>query len=402
MSKRFIVVVLDSFGVGEMDDVKQIRPQDIGSNTCLHILESNTEKHWTVLEKLGLFNALGKDFAPYKKNPNATFGISKLKHYGGDTFFGHQEIMGTNPKKPYFTKFSEDIDDIESGLLEEGLQVKRFTKEGSELLCVNQVMFVGDNMETDLGQAINVTGSLDLTSFDEIKKVGHIARRYAKVSRVIAFGGENVTFKNLEDNIITKHGYIGIDAPASGVYRTNYHVLHIGYGVNANVQIPHVFHNHKIPVFLYGKVADIVDNPDGKRYSCVSTEEGFEELLKDMNKHIDGFYCLNIQETDLAGHAQDVERYTDRLNVSDKYLVKVIDEMDEEDILVVMADHGNDPTIGHSKHTRENVPLLIYGKRIKSSNIGVRETMADVGATAADYFGLKLGYGKTFLNDILE
>ncbi len=112
----------------------------------------------------------------------------------------------------------------------------------------------------------------------------------------------------------------------------------------------------------------------------------------------EGFFFLNIQETDLAGHAQDLERYIDRLNVSDQMISKVIKELSNGDIMIVMADHGNDPTIAHSKHTREQVPLLIYRNDIKGiTDLGVRDTMADVGQTVADYFGTKIENGKSFL-----
>ena len=94
MKKRFIVIVLDSFGVGYMDDVPAVRPEDIGANTCKHILEKVTDLKLINLEKLGIMNALGEDIGLMKKSEYCTYGKSKLMHFGGDTFFGHQEIMG--------------------------------------------------------------------------------------------------------------------------------------------------------------------------------------------------------------------------------------------------------------------------------------------------------------------
>lgn len=111
-----------------------------------------------------------------------------------------------------------------------------------------------------------------------------------------------------------------------------------------------------------------------------------------------GFICLNIQETDLAGHAQDVQRYAHLLELSDAYIGKIIEAMTVGDRLIVMADHGNDPTIGHSNHTRECVPLLVYGKELSNAFLGERETMADVASTVADYFGVtQPEHGQSFL-----
>ncbi|MGL9970412.1 hypothetical protein IGI80_001317 [Enterococcus sp. DIV1420a] len=110
----------------------------------------------------------------------------------------------------------------------------------------------------------------------------------------------------------------------------------------------------------------------------------------------------NIQETDLAGHAEDTSRYADRLEVSDKKLAELLPYLNEGDILIVMAYHGNDPEIDSSQHTREFVPLLIYSKGIEGKVIGERETMADVAATAAEFFGVSmLQHGKSFLSEIL-
>lgn len=109
------------------------------------------------------------------------------------------------------------------------------------------------------------------------------------------------------------------------------------------------------------------------------------------------------KETDLAGHAEDVDWYCNLLNEVDKWLSAFIPKMDDEDILIIMADHGNDPTIGHSNHTREYVPIIVVGNKVKQVDIGLRETMADVGATFSDFFGLPAtAEGKSFLGEIIN
>ena len=123
MKRRFIVIVLDSFGVGYMDDVPEVRPEDIGANTCRHILEKFPKLKLDNLEKLGIMNALGEEVGAMKKSSFCTYGKAKLMHYGGDTFFGHQEIMGTLPRKPLMKPFSFYLEKVYNALLEKGYKV---------------------------------------------------------------------------------------------------------------------------------------------------------------------------------------------------------------------------------------------------------------------------------------
>lgn len=384
--KRFVVVVLDSFGIGAMEDVMEVRPQDIGSNTCKHILHSLPELKLPNLEKLGLMNALGEETEYMHKNPKANYGISALAHFGADTFNGHQEIMGTRPKKPLFQPFQQCIHEVYDALISAGYEVQ-YKGDKLKFLLVNNCVTVADNIEADLGQIYNITASLDLIPYKEVLRIGRIVRKVVKVSRVIPFGGKNVTLEDILNAVEEKEGkFIGINAPKSGVYNEGYEVIHLGYGIDAEVQVPTILGKKGISVVLLGKVADIVENPYGKSISCVDTEEVMKLTIKEMETMEEGFICTNVQETDLAGHAEKPERYAEKLIIADKYLGMMIEKMKEEDVLIVMADHGNDPTIGHSHHTRENIPVLIHKKGIEGKFIGFRETMSDVGATAVDYF----------------
>lgn len=401
---RFIVIVLDSFGIGAMDDVAALRPQDEGANTCFHLLRQHEHFaiYWPHLLDLGLMNAMGFEYERFRFSQCALFGSSNLKHFGADSYFGHQEIAGTDPKKPIFHNLAQFIDTIEATLSDKGYNVQRIEKDHLELLKVNDVICIGDNMETDLGQAINVVGALDDSGMEMIKDVGHIVRGIVKVPRVIAFGGSNVTIAAIERAIITKDNrFIGVDAPASGVYDNNYHVEHIGYGVDATKQVPLALKKKGIANYFYGKVANIVDNPKGSNYDAVDTDDIFCHLSTDLNAAQPGFYFANIQETDLAGHAQDSGRYIDRLNVSDRWIGKIRKQLNHNDILIIMADHGNDPTIGHAKHTRERIPLLIdYVGKKGVRSLGNRRTMADVGQSVAHYFGTAIEFGTSFIEDI--
>lgn len=398
---RFIINVLDSFGVGAMKDVPKVRPADIGANTAKHIIEKVPTIDIPTLEKLGLMNILGFETDRLKFSEVANYGKAKLTHHGADSFLGHQEIAGTTPKEPLNQAFNEVIEEVAEHLKAKGYRVRYVGEVGApNILVVNEVATVGDNLETDLGQVFNVSSALDAISFEEVVAIGKAVREVVKVSRVIAFGGHGIHLENLLSARKVKGQFAGVDAPASGVYDNDYHVIHLGYGIDPNVQIPTILDRHGISVELFGKAADIIQTSSAKLFPGVATETLYETLLSEMKKNDDGLFFINIQETDLAGHAEDALRYADRLEVSDKKIAEVMAIMNEEDILVVMADHGNDPTIGHSQHTREYVPLLVYSKGITGRNIGERESMADVAATAADFFKVENPqHGCSFLGE---
>lgn len=400
---KFIVLVLDSFGVGYMDDVAKVRPEDIGSNTAYHIIERKPEIRLKNLAELGLMNAIGKEMGELKFSQKANWGVSNLAHQGADSFLGHQEIMGTTPPIPFNMPFNEVIDEVEEHLKKKGYVVRREGKDTEpQILVINECATVGDNLETDLGQVYNVSACLDIIPFEDVKQLGRAVREVVKVSRVITFGGKNITLSNLLNARKVKEGkYSGVDAPQSGVYDQGYQVIHLGYGIDPEVQIPTILDHHAIPVALIGKAADIIQTSSTHLYPGVDTQELFDNLLKEVKEMDNGFICLNIQETDLAGHGEDVERYADRLEVSDRNIGEVVKLLDKEDILIIMADHGNDPTIGHSQHTRERVPLLVYQKGLEGKEIGERETMADIAATAAEYFGVEEPqHGQSFLEKL--
>ncbi len=399
---KFVVVVIDSFGVGAMDDVPQVRPEDTGANTCGHILEHFPDLRLPTLEKLGLINALG--YAPGVMQPSntATFGTAELQHEGGDTFMGHQEILGTYPQAPLRMPFSEVIDRVEQALLADRWQVER-RGEGLHYLWVNQAVAIGDNLEADLGQVFNICANLSAISFDEVRTIGSIVRDCVQVGRVIAFGGELASSQQILAAAEEKQQrYVGINAPKSGVYQHGFQVVHMGFGVDASVQVPQKLHQQGIPTVLVGKVADIAINTHGVSYqNLVDSQQIMDITLAEVQKPGRAFICTNIQETDLAGHAEDVARYAERLQLVDRNLQRLINLMGPQDRLVVMADHGNDPTIGHSKHTRENVPLLIWPQADDIRPLGKRITMSDVGATVCDFFGAQPPQnGSSFLSQL--
>jgi len=131
----------------------------------------------------------------------------------------------------------------------------------------------------------------------------------------------------------------------------------------------------------------------------VDTRAVLEKTLELVHSVDSGFICTNVQETDLCGHRENVDAYAEKLQAADEVIGRILPELKKEDILIVMADHGNDPTIGHPHHTREMVPLMIYSGSSSPKNVGVRSTLSDVGATVADYFHQpKPQNGKSFLS----
>lgn len=395
--KRFIVIILDSFGVGAMKDDAQVRPQDVGANTCGHIL-AQLHLRLPVLEKIGLINALGFETPEMHFSPTATFGRAALVHDGADTFMGHQEIMGSQPVRPIYAPFSHYLEKCRQALLKAGFSVA-VKGEKVHYLWVNEAVTVADNIEADYGQIINVSGALDYISFEQVLRIGRIVRQQVDVSRVIALGGRRIKPQDLLDAVeIRAEKYIGVNCGRSGVYDYGYQVLHLGYGVNPQVQVPTILGQQGIPCTLLGKVADIVANAKGRSISCVDTAQVLELTLKTMGTQAQGLIAANVQETDLAGHAEDTKRYGQVLTIADGWLGKIKAALRPEDILLVMADHGNDPTSGSSHHTREYVPLLLTGPRLLPGEIGLRRTMADVGASAAAYLGAPAPeFGRSFL-----
>lgn len=409
---RFIVTVLDGFGVGVMDDYADFNPQDKNAHTFKSILKSMPELSLPTLARLGLMNIAGFESAMMKFSENAIFGKSKLKHFGADTFFGHQEMMGSKPVKPKTEPFYTKIDAVEAALIAENYQVRRAnypdliknnllnlksahaTVSHREILIVNEAATIADNLESYAGQIYNVTSSLDLLSFAQITKIGRIVRAVVSVPRVIAFAGAQVSLDDILNAVeIKDDDFIGINAPKSGVYAHNYHVIHLGFGVDFTKQAPHILAQHNIPTFLLGKVADIVATKLGKAYPAVDTAQVLQQTLDYMDEFTTGFMCSNVQETDLAGHAQDANLYAQRLIIADSYIAKIINKMNADDLLIVTADHGNDPLIGHKGHTREYVPLMIYSKALNSDNnglhdLGMRAGLADIAKTAVTFLGV--------------
>jgi len=244
-----------------------------------------------------------------------------------------------------------------------------------------------------------VTAAIDDVDFGTELEIGRIVRGVAKIPRVIVFGGRQVHLPSLLSAIEIHGDLIGVNAPKSGVYVHDYHCIHMGYGVDEKVQVPYILGSHGIDVHLLGKVADVCANKFGESESIVDTAEVLNRTLKVLKSSKNTFICTNVQETDLCGHRQNSAAYAGRLRVVDECIGRIRQALTPDDYMIVMADHGNDPTIGHPHHTREYVPLLISYAGAKPGNIGTRDTESDVGATVADFFDVEAPQnGTSFLS----
>jgi phosphopentomutase len=307
--------------------------------------------------------------------------------------------MGTRPLRGESAPIAPRLPAIREALEKAGHRVRPF----GGVLVVDEALTVGDNLEIDLGDNYNVTAALDILPFEQVREIGAIVRSLVHSSRVIVFGGRGVTLDNILGAYENSGPFAGVSAPRSGVYREGYQVVHRGYGGRAGVQVPAMLEQAGIPVTLIGKVADIVENPRGQSIPGVDTAEVLAKGAAMLDELERGYICINVQETDLAGHREDAKLYGERLVVADRGLGAIMEKIGAGDILVITADHGNDPTIGHPQHTREKTPILVYGPGVKPGFIGGRQSLADTGATVCDFFGAPFPEaGASYLKDMVD
>jgi len=386
--RRVTLLVLDGFGIGAMADVPQVRPQDAGANTMLHIAERLGELRLPALEALGLGNlqavpgvrALGAA-------ATGAWGRCNLRHVGADTYAGHQEIAGSAPGTPIAQPMSQVAEVIVGALEQAGHRVQRIGPTRATLL-VDGGMLVADNLEGEAAQNINVTACLDDFTFAQVCDVSEIVRAHVAVGRVIAvtgrgFGGLPAILANLEE----RPGLYGVNTALLGIYNEEYRVRHLVLGGRREGQAPFIVQRAGLPVSLVGKAADVIVCDGAEYRPAVQTAHVLDMTLQRLAAQRTGLIFANVQETDLAGHEQDVAGYARVLQLVDQRIPQLQAAMGPDDLLLITADHGNDPTLG-TKHTRECTPVLAYSPAIRPAFLGERATLADLGATVTAALGL--------------
>ncbi len=398
--KRAILLVLDGLGIGAMPDTVETRPQDTNANTLGCVLHYKPQLHIPTLTKLGLLNSLHR-IQEKSSNMLASWGWCELAYKGADSYLGHQEIMGAIPLEPQKTLMWDKVDEFEKILTNADYHISR-PLPGKPLLCVNDAIIIGDNLEADAGQNINLTVCTDLIDFNEAIEIGKIIRKNVQVARVIVFGGPGLTLAKIVEHVEQReNGQVGVNSPAIGVYDENLHVKHMGFGVDPRFQAASIFAHANIPVFLDGKMADLIECEHAVRNPIVETKALLDCVRAQFNSIENGFIAATVQETDLAAHGGETERFAAILENVDIFLSDFLPQMQDEDLLIITADHGNDPGLKTGLHTREFTPLLVFSPNLIATPLGKRESLADVGASLVEYFNLpKTQNGKAFITDI--
>lgn len=390
MINRVILFVLDSVGIGALPDSEKFG--DIGVSTLGHIAKSTENFKIPNLKKLGIGNIDGVDYIEADASPIGAFGRSLEASNGKDTTTGHWEIAGLYIEQPFktypegFPKYI--IDEFEA-------------KTGRKVLCNKPAS--GTVILEELGEEHVKTGNPivytsadsvfqiaaheDVIPLDELYHMCQIARDMLmgedQVARVIArpFIGEVGNFQrtsNRRDYSIKPFQKTVLD-----------------YAKEAGLKVKAV-----------GKIVDIYDG-EGITNDVHTKDnmDGVDKTLDYLKDDFNGILFTNLVDFDAKyGHRRDIPGYRQALEDLDSRLPELMNAMKKEDMLIIMADHGNDPSYKGTDHTREYIPLLIYGDEIKAGvNIGTRKTFADVAATVSDILGIKATpYGSSFKNEILK
>ncbi len=387
--KRTFLIVMDSVGIGEAPDARKF--DDKGSDTLGHIAEKMNGLHMPNMESLGLSNIREiKGIKPAEK-PKAHFAKLQEASNGKDTMTGHWEIMGLHIEQPFQT-FPEGFPDDLIQVLEEKSGRKIIGNKpasGTEILDelgeehVNTGALI---VYTSADSVLQIAAHEEVVPLEELYKICEIARELTKndkymVGRIIArpFVGKPGDFKRTAN----RHDYA-----LKPFERTVMNELKdSGYDVIA-----------------LGKISDIYDGEGvTEAIRTKSNMDGMDQLVKSMDQSFTGLNFINLVDFDaLFGHRRDPKGYGQALEEFDARLPEVFEKLNEDDVLIITADHGNDPVHHGTDHTREYVPLLVYYKGIESGKpLKVSKTFADIGATVAANYNVKMPeYGKSFLDQL--
>jgi phosphopentomutase len=387
--KRIFIIVMDSVGIGEAPDAEKFG--DKGADTFGHIAERMNGLNMPNMGKLGLSNIreikgidkAGKPLAYYTKMMEAS--------NGKDTMTGHWEIMGLNIQTP-FQVFPEGFPDELLSELEKRTGRKIIGNKpasGTEILVElgEEHMKTGALIVyTSADSVLQIAAHEEIIPIEEQYKICKIARELTldekyMVGRVIArpFLGEPGNFKRTSN-------------------RHDYALKPFDRTVMSELK------DAGLDVIAIGKISDIYDG-EGVTQSLrtVSNMDGMDKLIETLDMDFTGISFVNLVDFDaLYGHRRDPEGYGKALEEYDARLPEVFAKMKEDDLLMITADHGNDPVAPGTDHTREYVPLLVYSKSMgEGKELPIRETFADLGATVAENFNVKLpNFGKSFLNEL--
>ncbi len=384
--KRIFLVVLDSVGIGQAKDAFLFN--DIDANTLLHTLTS-TNGILPNLEKMGLLDLIKKKKDNLKRD--SYHMKANCVSAGKDTLTGHLEMMGIETKKPLKT-FTE------TGFPEELIKELEI-KTGRKV--IGNISASGTAIIEQLGEEHMKTGSIivytsadsvlqiaaheEVIPLQELYKICEIAREITlkdewKVGRIIArpFIGTPGNFIRTSN----RHDY-ALDPPRKTILDE--------------------LKENLLDVIAIGKISDIFNNCGiTKAIKTKDNLDGIEKIKNTMQEDFTGLCFANLNDFDSKyGHRRDPIGYMKALKVVDDNINSLKDNLNIDDLLIITADHGNDPTFKGTDHTREMTPVLVYNKNFKTpSLLEDLETFADIGSTIADNFNIKIIMGKSFLEKL--
>ena len=385
---RIVLMVLDSAGIGEMPDAADWG--DAGSDTLGNILKSR-KVNLPNLQKIGLGNIRPLQDLPALENPIGSYGKCTLKSNGKDTTTGHWEMAGIILKKAFPTfpqgfpqriiaEFIEKarVSGVLANVPASGTEIiKEF---GEEHIKTGKPIIY-----TSADSVFQIAAHEEIIPIERLYEICEIARKILdgkdKVGRVIArpFLGTNAEdFKRTEN----RHDY-AVPPPSDNL-------------------LP-LMKDNGLDVVCIGKIASIYDSMGvTEDLTAKNNDQAIDQTINALNAESRGLIFSNLVDFDmLNGHRRDTEGYAKALEHFDTRLPEILGAMREDDLFIITADHGNDPTKEGSDHTREYAPLLVYGKSAAQNvNLGTRESLADIGQTIAENFSLKLKDGESFLNEI--
>lgn len=384
--KRIFLMVLDSLGVGETTDA--INFDDIGANTLGHINEQ-CDLFIPNLKKIGFLDTLTLSD---NQNVDAYYTIAKPNNAGKDTLNGHYEIVGIKNDIPFKTFNQGFVYDVLNGI--EEITGRRVI--GNKCCHDNSII-------NELGERQYNYGSLIIyTSADsDLQVAAHedsipISTLYEYCERIRA-----LTLK--DDYRIARI----IARPFTGT-PGHYKLINSGrkdYAVKPPKKtILDSLCESNYNVIGIGKINDIFDGQGiNKQIKATNNTEAINKFTDIIDKNFTGLCMVNLSDFDsLYGHTRDVEGYAKAIEELDVDIPIIINKLDLDDLLIITADHGNDPTFKGNDHTRENLPVIIYSRNFKNpKRLPQFETLANIGATIADNFDLeKTEIGTSILDEL--
>lgn len=388
---RVIWIVIDSVGIGALPDSKKFGDEDV--NTLGHIVKEFSDIKIPNMIKLGLGNIDGIDYINNIDSPIGSFGRCNEVSQGKDTTTGHWEMTGLlvdTPFKTFENGFPKEvIDEFERRT---GRKVVA-NKPASGTAILDEFgehqMKTGDVIVyTSADSVFQIAAHEDIIPLEELYSMCKIAREimmgeYA-VARVIA------------------RPYVGL---GKGKFertsnRRDYSLNPFDKTVLDNIK------ENGLDVIGVGKIEDIF-NGQGITEAIHTKDnmDGVDQTINYIKKDNKGLIFTNLVDFDSKyGHRRDIKGYKEALEEFDARIPEIIDAMNDKDILIINADHGNDPSYKGTDHTREYIPLLVYGKDIKEGvNLGTRSSFADIGATVADILNVsKTKNGTSFKDTVMK